>query len=644
MHSKKKFIRSKRMKKRKKKKMSFEEFSSPSTTYTNPVSSQPMIPSTKETNLHVDSDDEPHVLGFKPHAPRADINLQAIEQLESFKPHKTYSISNIVWVILIGWWVSLFYVITGILFTLTIYGFKHAKVCFQFALYILYPFNKYISVNGEPSGPENFFTKFLWILFSPIYGVAALLGIAISWELVYFIPMSKALFKVLKLSFKSPTCYEVANLVNHNPQMGKRPVVMFHSSGSSFYFKYSILSFEVVYLNLTPFIVMALICGFLAPKDSFINNPMFGTVMAIVGAVPCAYLIGICVDDLSHQLGLVLGAILNSFFLTVVELILYYFSLQKGLEDVVRSAVTGAFLMNLLIIPGVGMLAAGLKWHETILNRKSQAISGTFLLLSVMAVLFPSVFYHIHSHTNIKCDKCNTSNGIMGTDCTMCSTMQLSNIENDPIYTHYAGPLMTIMACLMPIIYIIGVIFSLKTHPQIYDTPHNNENEVGTTMTKTTAIVILIISTVMFSMMAHVMTEKIPEAIEELGLSQRFVGLVFYTLIPNCAEYMNAVKFALNGNIGLSMEIGNQGAILTALIELPALVLMSYVMKKIFATSMFTLVFPLIDVFCIIIAVFLRNSILTEKSINYFTGISFLVIFLLISVVYYFENINEDEL
>jgi Ca2+/H+ antiporter len=38
---------------------------------------------------------------------------------------------------------------------------------------------------------------------------------------------------------------------------------------------------------------------------------------------------------------------------------------------------------------------------------------------------------------------------------------------------------------------------------------------------------------------------------------------------------MNAIKFAVNGKIGLAMEIGNQGATLTALIEMPALVLMS---------------------------------------------------------------------
>jgi Ca2+:H+ antiporter len=88
------------------------------------------------------------------------------------------------------------------------------------------------------------------------------------------------------------------------------------------------------------------------------------------------------------------------------------------------------------------------------------------------------------------------------------------------------------------------------------------------------------------------------------------------------------------------MEIGNQGAILTALIELPALVLVSYIVKwtdREHNNELFTLIFPMVDIFCVIIAVLLRNSILTERAINYVTGTSFLVVFLLISIVYYFE-------
>jgi Ca2+:H+ antiporter len=346
----------------------------------------------------------------------------------------------------------------------------------------------------------------------------------------------------------------------------------------------------------------------------------------------------------------VLGAILNSVFLTIVELILYYFSLEQNLADVVRSAVTGAFLMNLLIIPGCGMLAAGLKWHELTLNKRSQSISGTFLLLSVSGVLFPSIFYHAHATTAQQCSECNIasfqSNSTLAMlNCTGCETHEYRDISDDPVYEKYAGPLMTIMAAGMPIIYVLGVYFSLRSHKHIYEPP-NHEHEAGPSggLNKWAAIVILIAATLVFSAMAHVITEKIPEVIHQLGLSERFVGLVFYTIIPNAAEYMNAIKFALNGNIGLSMEIGNQGAILTALIEMPALVLLSYVQHKISTANdpskhvaQFTLVFPMIDIVCVIIAVLLRNSILLEKTINYFTGTSFLIIMLIISVVYYFE-------
>jgi Ca2+:H+ antiporter len=302
--------------------------------------------------------------------------------------------------------------------------------------------------------------------------------------------------------------------------------------------------------------------------------------------------------------------------------------------------------MNLLLIPGFGMLAAGLKWNEVVLNKRSQAISGTFLFLSVSAVLFPSVFYHVHETQSYDCGNC-TFDGLefavqpLNLSCRLCNSSAVP-MNQDPIYQAYGSSLMATMAVGMPIIYCLGVFFSLKTHAHIYEPAHDQPHEAGPSgeMSKVVALTILIGSTVVFSLMAHVITDKIPEVIEQIGLSQRFVGLVFFTLIPNAAEYMNAIKFALNGNIGLSMEIGNQGAILTALVEFPALVLLSYVMHKLSTDQemgMFTLVFPYMDVFCVIIAVLLRNSILMEKSINWFTGTSFLIIFLLISFVYFFE-------
>jgi Ca2+:H+ antiporter len=455
--------------------------------------------------------------------------------------------------------------------------------------------------------------------------------------------MAKHLKDLALLSFDSPTSVEVLWLQNSNPQRGHPPVLLLYRAGSWLYLHYSLMSFEVPYLNFIPCVVMALIAGF-AVDGGPLDDPIFGSLMAIFGALPCAYLIGICVDDLSHQLGLLLGAILNSIFLTIVELILYALSLLENLGDVVRSAVTGCFLMNLLIIPGVGMLAAGVKWHDVKLNKKAQSISGTFLFLSVTAVLFPSIFAAIHRQNSFTCIACNVSAGeTVGQDsanCTSCRLGSIADPSSDPLISRYEQPLMISMAVLMPIIYIIGVFFSLKTHSHIYEPAGGTEVEHGpeAPMSKKFAIGVLISATVVFSLMAHVLTDKIPVVINQFGLSQRFVGLVFYTLIPNAAEYMNAIKFALAGNLGLSMEIGNQGAILTALIEMPALVLVSFIVGRIDPKAgSFSLVFPLIDVFCVIVAVILRNSILSERSVNYFTGISFLLIFVLISVVYFFE-------
>jgi Ca2+:H+ antiporter len=576
-----------------------------------------------------------HVIGIRPYAPRSSLPLDAIEQ--TARRHVAPRIccfSNIIWAVLVGWWTSIPFAIAGFVFIITIYGFRHGIACFRLAGFIVFPFGRYL-FRGDSRGPDNCFTTFIWIILFPLYGVPALIGMALSWETVYFIPMAKCLWSVIRLIFDDPTSIDISQLQGGVTQRIRPPVLIAYESGSWLYFRYCVMSFEVPYLNFLPATILGIVAGF-AP----VGNSIFGASMGIIGAVPCAYVIGICVDELSHQLGLVLGAILNSIFLTIVELILYGLSLAKGLADIVRSAVTGAFLMNLLIIPGFGMLAAGVKWKEVVLNKRSQAITGTFLLLSVTAVVFPSVFFHVHETFDYDCSQCNITFGSI-LDCASCNSSAIADRSKDAIYAKFGWKLMAVMAGGMPIIYVIGVVFSVWSHAHIYEVKTEVPHDAGPSgvMNKTVSLVILIFATVCFSLMAHVITDKIPDVLRQVRLSPRFVGLVFYTLIPNAAEYMNAVKFALNGNIGLSMEIGNQGAILTALVEFPALVGLSALLNAIGhkKSQGFTLVFPYIDVFCVMIAVLLRNSILTEKAINWFTGTSFLIIFLLISWVYFFE-------
>lgn len=85
----------------------------------------------------------------------------------------------------------------------------------------------------------------------------------------------------------------------------------------------------------------------------------------------------------------------------------------------------------------------------------------------------------------------------------------------------------------------------------------------------------------------------------------------------------NAISFAMNGNIALSMEIGSAYALQVCLLQIPALVFFS-----VFFTSQaapmdlvkntFTLIFPQWDVITVILCVFLLSYMYGEGKSNYF--------------------------
>jgi Ca2+:H+ antiporter len=190
----------------------------------------------------------------------------------------------------------------------------------------------------------------------------------------------------------------------------------------------------------------------------------------------------------------------------------------------------------------------------------------------------------------------------------------------------------------MPIVYVCGLFFSLKTHKYIYEQMDEHHEASGPAFPTLWCIGILAVACTAFSIVCEILTDKLELALSVMGLTERFVGLVFYTLIPAVAEFINTIRFALEDNLGLSLEIGNQGAMVVSLIQIPALVLISMLLhKKGPSRGQFTLMFEMIDVYAVIIAVLLRNQLLMDKSINWFTGFAFLVIFFFIAIVYYFD-------
>ena len=73
----------------------------------------------------------------------------------------------------------------------------------------------------------------------------------------------------------------------------------------------------------------------------------------------------------------------------------------------------------------------------------------------------------------------------------------------------------------------------------------------------------------------EILVDVVDVVLEGSGIDEKFLGVTLFALVPNTTEFMNAISFAMNDNIALSMEIGSAYALQVCLLQIPAMVAFS---------------------------------------------------------------------
>lgn len=175
------------------------------------------------------------------------------------------------------------------------------------------------------------------------------------------------------------------------------------------------------------------------------------------------------------QTSFAVGAVLNATFGSIIELILYFSAiLEGGLNSLVQAGATGTLLGMMLLLPGLAMVAGGLKKKEQRFNPASAGVSGVLLLISVVGAFTPTMFYQIYGNYQLTCTQCSVDDGdsfsSYAYECGSCAWGE-GNLDEDSIYTDHAKPLMYTCAAILPLSYIVGLWFTLRTHAYIVDNP-----------------------------------------------------------------------------------------------------------------------------------------------------------------------------
>ncbi|XP_061323881.1 uncharacterized protein LOC133276758 isoform X2 [Pezoporus flaviventris] len=581
---------------------------------------------------------------------------------------------NILYLLLFGWWLWLFYGIVAAVMFITVVGAPYGQLCWDLAGYFLWPFGKVIQkveapkshrvreAGAEESSPllggpvPHRWHPWCWgdtgywrtgtvvwlCLGYPVLVVAHGLVSVAAWLLVFLIP-------VAKLSARTAACVLLLppeRVLVRRLRMTEAPlegevILCCYSAVNPYYYKYAVDGINVFAVNLLPLVLVTLVLGYVDSHNRLTSSSVKFT-LALLSIMPLSYYIGMAIASISAQSTFAVGAVVNATFGSITELTFYITALIKGSREgnrcyteIVKSALTGTLVGCVLFVPGLCMVIGGIRHQEQRFNSRSAGVSSALLFLSVGGVFAPTLFSKVYG--KLVCGECHnvTQNPLGHYLCHNCHFDLMDN--NGTLYYSHVQPLVYTVSLLLPAAYLIGLFFTLKTHSHIYDIhisdchmPGHHHSAV-VHWSRWRALVILLLSTLCMSACADLATEHISPILTNSTISQYFIGVTVLAMVPELPEIVNGIQFALQNNLSLSIEIGNCIAVQVCMLQIPILVLFT-----IFYPTNFTLVFSDLHVYASMFSVVLMNYIFMDGKCDYFQGTVLVMVYFILLAVYFF--------
>jgi len=319
--------------------------------------------------------------------------------------------------------------------------------------------------------------------------------------------------------------------------------------------------------------------------------------LSALGVVPLAGLIGEATENLALHTGPKLGGLINATLGNAAELIITLFAIKRGLLELVKASITGSIIGNILFVLGASIVVGGLKNGTQRFDRKHTVNNTILLAIAVVGLAIPSLF----SHT-----------AVSGID---------QKVE----------ALSLLVAGVMILLYILGILFSLKPGSNspleaepVVEEPHTKPWSVKR------SVIMLAVATVGIAVMSEFLVGSVEAVVAGSGISEFFLGIILVPIIGNIAEHMVAITMAHKNKMNLSMEIAVSSSLQIALFVAPILVFISLIMK-----NPLTLVFNPFELAALGCTVLISYLVSSDGESNWLEGAALLAVYLIFGLAFF---------
>ena len=314
-------------------------------------------------------------------------------------------------------------------------------------------------------------------------------------------------------------------------------------------------------------------------------------VVSAVAVTLLATLVGRSVEQLGDRFGPGATGVLQSALGNLPELFICIFALRAGLVDVVKAALIGSVLANLLFVLGLAFLIGGLKHGSQRLDSERARTIAVLMLLSVSAMAIPSLAHGLHT----------------------------------PAVAHEKA-FSIIVAVVLLLLFGLSLPASLRRGSAAAD-PHAEAPRWPVAL----AVGLLAAASALAAFVSDWFVDALEPAMESLDVSQVFAGLVVVAIAGNAIENIVGVQLAARGQSEYAFAVILNSPIQIALVLAPVLVLISVV----FGLSTLTLVFSPLLVACLLLSVVLATVITIDGESNWLEGASLIALYAIIATAFW---------
>ena len=313
---------------------------------------------------------------------------------------------------------------------------------------------------------------------------------------------------------------------------------------------------------------------------------IFVFTCAALACIPMSYWLGRSTESLGTRLGPVSGGLLNATFGNAPELIISVVALSHGLFIVVRTALIGSILGQLLLVLGTSLLLAGIRHRKLRFSQDLVQANFTLMVITLVAIGLPAI---------------------------MVASVPDTARAN-------LGFLVAVLSILQLTIYGFALLFALQNQPS-EDEPHR-----GPQWRPLRALAVLGVSSGGMVLLSELLVSSILPLIEQTGISQVFIGLILIPIFGNVVDHIVAVTVALKNRMDLSLTISVGSAAQIASMVLPIILLVGLAQNT-------ALVFTPIELISLAIGLTLMVPVLLDGSSNWLEGAELLASYSVLAAV-----------